>query len=79
MKGVTRTDTASVETVTDLAWKMVATANFNNVGHPDILWRNTATGVNSFWCMDGITPISYAVLDSLTDQSMEVVGQGNYN
>jgi len=43
---------------------------------PDLLWRNTATGANSI-CVDGwITAISYAVLDSLTDQSMEVGGTG---
>jgi len=35
--------------------------DFNNDDKPDILWRNTATGANSIWWMDGITATAYAV------------------
>ena len=29
--------------------------DFNSDGKPDILWRNTATGENAYWYMNGTT------------------------
>ena len=31
--------------------------SFNSDGKPDILWRNTSTGQNYVWYMDGVTRI----------------------
>jgi hypothetical protein len=48
--------------LTNLEWKLVGTADFNDDGKPDIVWRNTATGENQVWYMDGITKTGIAAL-----------------
>jgi hypothetical protein len=35
------------------SWQMVGVADFNSDGIDDIVWRNTNTGSNGFWRMDG--------------------------
>jgi len=35
----------------------------------DIVWRNTATGENAVWYMNGATLMSYAALPANTDQT----------
>jgi hypothetical protein len=39
----------AVTGVTNLAWKMVATGDFNGDGKWDLVWRNSATGANVIW------------------------------
>ncbi|NJL09937.1 MAG: hypothetical protein HC908_06420, partial [Calothrix sp. SM1_7_51] len=41
--------------VDDLDWKMITAADFNGDGKDDILWRNSRTGENAVWFMDGLT------------------------
>jgi hypothetical protein len=53
--------------------------DFNGDGKPDILWRNTTTGANAVWYMEGATVNGFAVLDSLTDQNWTIVGTGDFN
>jgi hypothetical protein len=79
MEGITRTGLALLDTVTDQNWKMIAgTTDLNKDRKPDVLWRNTATGANMVWYMNGITHTSVVMLDTVTDQNMEMAGQGNY-
>ena len=40
-------------------WKIVGTGDFNSDGKPDILWRNTSTGQNGVWYMDGVNVIGW--------------------
>jgi hypothetical protein len=35
--------------VTNLAWQIVATGDFNGDGRSDVLWRNTGTGADVIW------------------------------
>ncbi|MCG6534492.1 MAG: VCBS repeat-containing protein [Syntrophales bacterium LBB04] len=79
MEGITHTSIAFLDTVTDQNWKMiVGTADLNNDGKLDILWRNTATGANMVWSMNGATHTGTAGLDAVTDQNWEMAGQSNY-
>jgi hypothetical protein len=78
MDGVTRTAVAFLDTVADQNWKMiVGTADVNNDKKLDILWRNSATGANMVWYMNGIAATA-ETLDAVTDQNMEMAGQ-SYN
>jgi len=44
-----------------------------------ILWRNTSSGKNLVWYMDGVTRSSSAYLTTVTDQSWKMIGgQNNY-
>ncbi len=49
--------------VSDTNWKIVGVADFNNDGHPDILWQHQTTGSLSAWLMNGT---SLAVLATVT-------------
>jgi hypothetical protein len=42
-----------VEQFADPNWKMVGSGDFDNDGRADLLWRNTATGENRIWRMNG--------------------------
>ena len=49
--------------------------DFNNDGKTDILWRNTSTGQNAVWYMNGVTLIGSAFLDPVVDQNQKIVGR----
>ena len=53
--------------------------DFNSDGKPDILWRNTATGENAYWYMNGTTIIGSASILTLPDQNWTIVGTGDFN
>jgi hypothetical protein len=67
-------------TVADLNWKIVGTGDFNSDGKTDILWRNTSTGENSLWYMDGAAIISGDYLyPTVADLNWKIVGTGDFN
>jgi uncharacterized delta-60 repeat protein len=43
------------EQYTDQNWKLISAGDFNKDGSDDLLWRNTATGINQVWFMNGVT------------------------
>ncbi|MCX5806050.1 MAG: FG-GAP-like repeat-containing protein [Proteobacteria bacterium] len=46
---------------------------------PNILWRNTATGQNSVWLMNGIEFLSGQSLNQVPDPNWALVGVGDFN
>jgi VCBS repeat protein len=44
-----------LRTVADLNWKVAGIGDFDGDGRADILWRNTSTGQNYIYFMDGTT------------------------
>ncbi len=64
-----------------LVLKMAASGvvDFNGDLNRDILWRNTSNGMNAIWFMNGTTVTGFAVFDSMTDQTWEIVGTGDFN
>ncbi|PWB82149.1 MAG: hypothetical protein C3F08_00380 [Candidatus Methylomirabilota bacterium] len=65
--------------VGDLTWQIVGTGDFNNDTHVDILWRNTSTGSNVVWYMDGASWMASAGLINVPDQNWKIVGTGDFN
>jgi uncharacterized delta-60 repeat protein len=53
--------------------------DFNNDGNPDILWRNTATGDNVIWLMNGTNWLNSVWLGSVSDTTWAIVGVGDFN
>ncbi|WP_313497484.1 FG-GAP-like repeat-containing protein [Pseudoxanthomonas mexicana] len=65
--------------VPDQNWQIVAVADFDGDGLSDIYWRNMATGVNSLWLMNGLTPKSNTVVFTEANLAWKVVGAGDFD
>jgi hypothetical protein len=62
------------------AWSIVGVADFNGDGKVDLMWRNTKTGQNTLWYMDGGKQAGSAFsLPAVNDAKWIVVGTGDYN
>ncbi len=57
----------ALPTVTDPTWIIAAIADFDINGKPDIVWRNTSSGVNAVWMMDGTSISTVAALPAVAD------------
>ena len=53
--------------------------DFNNDGRSDILWRESASGLNAIWQMDGTTLASSALIPSVTAPGWTIAGQGDFD
>jgi uncharacterized repeat protein (TIGR03803 family) len=61
-------------------WKVVSVADFNQDGHPDLLWQDPTSGFAQIWYLggpQGITLLGAANLD-LTNP-WQIVGTGDFN
>ncbi|BCT91839.1 hypothetical protein LYSHEL_08630 [Lysobacter helvus] len=65
-------------TVNDFNWKIVAVNDFDGDGKDDIYWRNSVTGVNVLWKMDGATPTMQTSYTE-RDANWTIVNSGDYN
>ena len=70
---------ADILPVDDPAWKVVGTGDFNNDTCIDILWRNSSSGSNVVWFMNGAEWAGSAELLLVSDQTWQVVGTGDFN
>ena len=66
-----------LETVSDQAWKVVATGDFDGNGQSDILWRNSTTGANTIW--RSANSATYQLLSTVPDQAWKVVATGDFD
>jgi hypothetical protein len=53
--------------------------DLNDDGMPDIIWRNSATGANVVWFMDGANFLSAAQLPPVTDLNWKLVGMADFD
>jgi hypothetical protein len=69
-----------IRTVADLAWKVVGVGDFDGDGRADILWRNSITGENYLYPMNGTAILgSEGYLRTVPDPSWQVKGTGDYD
>ena len=83
MNGTSLTTLATVTpgVVSDTNWKIVGIADFNNDGHPDILWQHQATGSLSAWLMNGtnLTALATVTPGVVSDTNWKIVGIADFN
>jgi len=76
------TDTTSSTTTT---WELRSyairrpLADFSGDGHSDVLWRNTSTGENYIYLMNGLTIASQGSINAVSDQAWQVKGIGDFD
>lgn len=58
---------------------VTSNCDFGGDGLADIVWRNTATGQNVVWFMQGATNIGGVELPTLNDGAWRIVGFGDFN
>ena len=85
MNGGTLASSAFLPKVADLNWTIAGVGGFNGTLNTttglvktDILWRNTATGQNVIWFMDGMTVTSTAFIMTV-DIAWTIAGVGDFN
>jgi len=66
-------------TVADPNWKIVGTGDFDGDGRTDILWRNTSTGQNYIYFMDGISIVGEGYIRTISDPNWQVAGIGDFD
>lgn len=64
---------------TDPTWQIVATGDFNHDGFSDLIWRNSVTGRNFIWMMEGDRVLAARPLQDVTDLNWHIVGTGDFN
>jgi len=62
-----------------VGWKVVAVADLNRDGHPDIIFQNQNTGDLVYWLMNGFNLIRWGYLVYPGSASWTVVGTGDFN
>jgi glucose/arabinose dehydrogenase len=66
--------------VADLNWKVAGVGDFDGDGKADILWRNTSTGQNYLYFMDGTTiKPGEGFIRTVADQNWQVAGTGDFD
>lgn len=67
--------------VANTDWKVVGTGDFNNDGHPDLLWHHRTEGWVSVWFMNGLNQVAGTSLlpDRVADTNWKIVGTGDFN
>src|SRR5947208_8101114 len=69
-----------LRTVADQSWKVAGVGDLNGDGKADIVWRNSSTGENYLYPMDGTTiRSSEGYFRTVADQSWLITSVGDYD
>jgi hypothetical protein len=63
--------------VADHRWQVAGVGDFDGDGKSDIVWRNTFTGANYVYLMDGLAIKAEGYLGSVFDQNWQIAGVGD--
>lgn len=69
----------ALPSVSDINWKLAATGDFNYDGNTDLVWRNSVTGDNAVWFMNGAAFASASDLPRVSDPSWEIRSVADFN
>ncbi len=73
MDGATRRPETGALPSVPAAWTVAAVADLDRDGNQEILWRNTVTGQNLIWYLQGTSPVPDGVLTISAGLDWDVV------
>ena len=87
MNGATISSAVILDKIADTNWLMFdkgepedkVAVDFNNDGNVDILWRNSSTGLNIVWYMNGNNSIGAQLLDAVSDVNWKISALADFN
>jgi hypothetical protein len=68
-----------LRTVADQSWQVAGIGDFDGDAKADILWRNSSTGENYVYLMNGSAIAGEGYLRTVADQDWQVAGVGDFN
>jgi hypothetical protein len=68
-----------LRTVSDQSWQVAGVGDFDGDGRMDILWRNSATGQNYIYLMNGTVIAGEGYIRTVADQAWQVAGIGDFD
>jgi hypothetical protein len=71
--------TLDLPALTNTAYKLSGTADFNADGWTDILWRNQSTGQTAIWLMNGKSITRVVDLPAIANTAYEIQATGDFN
>ena len=63
---------------TNVNWVVEGVGDFDGDGQDDLTWRNSSTGQNAVWLMDGSQRLSVTNLDTITNLNWRLQGVGTF-
>ena len=83
MNGTSFLGETLLATVSDTAWEIAGTGDFNGDQKTDILWRYYGTGpyqgLNDIWFMNGTSFLGETLLATVSDTNWRIAGTGDFN
>ena len=68
-----------LRSVANLSWKIAGVGDLNGDGRSDIVWRNSTTGENYVYLMNGASIAGEGYLRTVADQGWQVAAIGDYD
>ncbi len=79
MNGATRLSSEiSSVVIPDANWQIRGAGDFDGNGQTDWVWRNSVTGQNSIWFLNGVQPLSGPLIDSRSGP-WQIQAAGDFN
>ncbi|MGP1385996.1 MAG: cadherin domain-containing protein [Thainema sp.] len=74
-----RTQVGALPPVTGANWQIEGVGDYDGDGQDDLVWRNSTTGQNSVWFMNGTNRVGTAGLPAVAEAGWQLGGVGDFS
>ena len=79
MDGTTRLNISESVGTATVPWQIQGAGDFNGDGKTDLVWRNSASGQNAVWFLDGTSLSGVTLLPEVGGTNWQIQGVGDFN